>query len=286
MAWTRILCPVDGSDISRDALAYAVAIARWRGAKVHALRVVDTRLPPIAPIPEGFAVPDDLRTMASVEITRVAAELDAGALVEPCVTEGEVVGGILEHAAQLNVDLIVIGTHGRGGVERFLLGSVASKVLRRADRPVIAVPPGAAGSHAVPFRSIVCATDLSEPGNRAVTTAAALASDAGASLVVVHAVEWPFGVESGPDPLTELRRNLEAEARDQIARLVPAGQSGVEIAVTTGRPQADILARSAASHADLLVMGASGRGAVGAGLLGSTADRVIRSAECPVMIVR
>jgi nucleotide-binding universal stress UspA family protein len=285
MTWSRILCPVDGSEISRDALAYAVAIARWRGAKVHALRVVDTRLPPIAPIPEGFAIPDDLRSMASAEIVRVASELAAGALVEPCVAEGEVVGGILEQAAQLDVDLIVIGTHGRGGVERFLLGSVASKVLRKADRPVIAVPPAAA-SHAVPFRSIVCATDLSEPGNRAVTTAAALGRDAGASLVIVHAVEWPFGVESGPDRLTELRQNLEADARDQIAKLLPAGPGQVEIAVTTGRPQADILARAASSKADLLVLGASGRGAVGAGLLGSTADRVIRSAECPVMIVR
>jgi nucleotide-binding universal stress UspA family protein len=286
MTWSRILCPVDGSEISRDALVYAVALARWRSARVHALRVVDTRLPPITAIPEGFAVPDALRTMATEEIARVVAELDAGAIVEPCVTEGEVVGAILEQAAQLDVDVIVIGTHGRGGVQRFLLGSVAAKVLRKADRPVIAVPPGSGAGHAAPFRSIVCATDLSEPGNRAVTTAAALAADAGASLVVLHAVEWPFGVEAGPDPLTELRHNIEAEARDQIAKLLSPGQQRVEVALTTGRPQADILGRAASSSADLLVLGASGRGAVGAGLLGSTADRVIRQAECPVLIVR
>ncbi len=195
------------------------------------------------------------------------------------------VGGILEQAAQLNVDLIVIGTHGRGGVERFLLGSVASKVLRKSDRPVIAVPPGA-GADSVPCRSVVCATDLSDPGNRAVGVAASLARDAGGALTIVHTIEWPFGVETGPDPLTQLRQNLEAEARGQIAALLPSGQTNAEIVVTTGRPQADIINAAKAARADLLVLGASGKGAVGAGLLGSTADRVIRSAECPVLIVR
>ena len=285
MSWTRILCPVDGSEISRGALAYAVALARWRKAKVHALRVVDARIPPMAAIPEGFAMPQDLRAIAAADIARLVQDLDAGGLAEPCVTEGEVVAGILEQAMQLDVNLIVIGTHGRGGVERFLLGSVASKVLRKADRPVIAVPPGA-GADAVPFRSIVCATDLSEPGNRAVAEAASLAADANAALTIVHTIEWPFGVESGPDPLTSLRQNLEAEAREQIAALLPGAENGAGIVVTTGRPQAEIISRAAASRADLLVLGASGRGAVGAGLLGSTADRVIRSAECPVLIVR
>lgn len=285
MTWSRLLCPVDGSDVSREALAYAAGLARWRNARVHALRVVDFRIPPMAAIPEGFAMPQDLRAIAAADIARLVTDLGAGELVEPCVTEGDVVGGILEQAAQLHVDLIVIGTHGRGGVERFLLGSVASKVLRKSDRPVIAVPPGA-GADSVPPRSVVCATDLSEPGNRAVAAAASLASAAGAPLTVVHTIEWPFGVESGPDPLTTLRQNLEAEAREQIAALLPAEQPGAEIVVTTGRPQADIISRARASRADLLVLGASGRGAVGAGLLGSTADRVIRSAECPVLIVR
>ena len=285
MDWARILCPVDGSDISRDALAYAVALARWRTARVHALRVVDTRLPSSGAMPEGFAMPGDVRELAAADIARVASELDSGGIVEPCVTDGDVVGAILEQSEQLNVDVIVIGTHGRGGVERFLLGSVASKVLRKAERPVIAVPPGAS-QHAVPFRAVVCATDLSEPGNRAVQAAAALAKAAESALAIVHAVEWPFGVETGPDPLTQLRQNLEAEAREQIGRLLPADARQVEIAVTTGRPQADIMAKAASLNADLLVLGASGRGAVGAGLLGSTADRVIRSAECPVLIVR
>src|SRR5436309_1153004 len=139
----RILCPVDFSDFSRPALDLAFALAARSGAEILALHVTAPSLPPTAAFPEVPAI----LTLDPTVMDRLRAEL--ASFVAPSrtpdvplrsvVAQGAPVTTILLEAQALGADLIVMGTHGMGGFERWVLGSVAEKVLRKAPCPVLAV---------------------------------------------------------------------------------------------------------------------------------------------------
>ena len=103
----------------------------------------------------------------------------------------------------------MIGSHGRGGVQRLVLGSVAEKVLRLATCPVLTVRRGVslARRNRSPFKTILCPTDLSAAANKAVAYAKRLAKEADAKLIVMSAVEWPFGDAVTSGPVAELRKS-------------------------------------------------------------------------------
>jgi nucleotide-binding universal stress UspA family protein len=137
---SRILCPVDFSTFSRHALDYAVGIARWYNAGITALHVI----PPISafapPTGEGLYPPlvfspSDLQQYRD-ELAAFAAASGVAAL-DTEVTEGSVAGEIVRFVKELPADLVVMGTHGRSGFERLMLGSVTEKLLRKAPCPVL-----------------------------------------------------------------------------------------------------------------------------------------------------
>ena len=152
-------------------------------------------------------------------VSRRASDLK----VEIVMREGNVVREILAQAGDSRADLVVIGSHGRGGVQRLVLGSVAEKVLRQATCPVLTIRRGVSRPrrNRSPFKTILCPTDLSAAGNNAVAYAKRLARAAGARLIVMSAVEWPFGVAVTSGPVAELQDGLEANARKALARLLP-----------------------------------------------------------------
>jgi nucleotide-binding universal stress UspA family protein len=116
-----------------------------------------------------------------------------------------------------------------------------------------------------------------------------LAKEADARLVVMHAVEWPFGDDVPPGPLGELRQSLESSARDALVRLLPRSSSDgrrAQAVVTLGKASADIVKLARARSADLIVLGVSGRGAVDVAVLGSTTHHVIREGTWPALTVR
>jgi nucleotide-binding universal stress UspA family protein len=204
--------------------------------------------------------------------------------------KGHVVQEILAQATASRADLVVMGSHGRGGVQRLVLGSVAEKVLRLATCPVLTVRSGVrvARRSRTPFGTILCATDFSAAANRAVAYATRLAKEAEAKLVLMHAVEWPFEDAVTSEPVAELRKNIESNARAGLVRLLPRSSSngtGAQAVVTIGKASAAILKLARARSADLIVMGVSGRGATDVALLGSTAHQVIRGGTWPVVTV-
>jgi nucleotide-binding universal stress UspA family protein len=290
---THILCPIDRSVVSRRAFDYAVSLARWAGARLTVLEVIDIN-PPMTTgaIPEMLLVPDELRQGVRQELSElIAPAVAAGVTADVRIEEGRVAERVLHVAADLPSDLIVMGTHGRSGVQRLVLGSVAEKIIRQADCPVLAVPPG--DSHVpspdTPFRTILCPTDFSDVSAAAVATAGRLAARARARLILLHVVDWPFGHTSGPDPVTALRESLLAQAERELTPLLPATQPGVppaEVLAEFGHPGRQVVAVALNRSADLVVMGASGRGAVDLAVLGSTTHRVLREACCPVLTVR
>lgn len=294
MAIQTILCPVDRSDASRHAFEYAIAVARWQRATLTVLEVVDVGLPPVGgDMQRLYEIPAEVRADVRTRLMEfIAPAVEAGVPTNPVVDDGNCVQRILHHAKTGSAELIVLGTHGRGGFERLVLGSVTEKILRKASCPVLTIPPAAPAPHGVngtPFKTILCATDFSEPSLEAVRYARALACQAHAKLLLVNVVDWPFGHTTGPDPVTDLRDSIVAEARDHLARLLPTGNDAAtasEAVVLIGRPKRYLLELARIRSVDLIVMGVAGRGAIDLALLGSTTHHVIREAACPVLTVR
>ena len=165
----RILCPIDFSDASRHALEHAVVIAGWYRSRIVALHVGHPMIllsplvlftdPPGAILPTE---PDRQQLRQQLREWLVPAE-KAGLETEALFDEGNSVARILERARSLPADLIVMGTHGRGGFERLILGSVTERILRKAKCPVLTVPPPATASSKLPFKQMLCPIDFSEP---------------------------------------------------------------------------------------------------------------------------
>jgi nucleotide-binding universal stress UspA family protein len=289
----NILCPVDRSRSSLEAFSYAIALARWQGARLNLLEVIESAAPTGGrPVPEDESVTSDTLAALERDLGRVlTARRASDVRVKIFMRKGNVVKEILAQAKASRADLVVIGSHGRGGVQRLVLGSVAEKVLRLATCPVLTVRSGASvalRSRSL-FRSILCATDFSAAANRGVAYAKRLAKEANAKLIVMHAVEWPFGDEVTTGPLGDLRKSIESSARDKLVRLLPrstADGRGAQAVVTLGKASSDIVKLSRARSVDLIVLGVSGRGAVDVAVLGSTTHHVIREGTWPVLTVR
>jgi nucleotide-binding universal stress UspA family protein len=150
---TRILCPIDFSDFSRRALDYALMLARWHGASLTAMHVHQAPPPTVGALAAPEAMPLSLTNLDLVR-RQIAAFLPphAAVAVEPRAAEGDPSREILAEAA--SADLIVMGAHGRSGVERVVLGSVAEAVLRKSPCTVLTIPLSARGRRArFPSRS-------------------------------------------------------------------------------------------------------------------------------------
>jgi nucleotide-binding universal stress UspA family protein len=285
-----ILCPVDRSDISDRAVAYATALARQYVARLSVLEVIDWRLPPVAGSPvELPEMPPEVQADALGHLNVVTTPArEAGVPTEVGIDVGPVVKRILERASHIHADLIVLGTHGRSGFDRLALGSVAEKILRKAHCPVLAVPPGSPlpASRSL-FGTILCAVDFSSVSPEVFSVAADLARRYGCRLVVVN-VAWPFD-ETTTAAAEALRRDFESRAREMLTRLVAAEAApptDVSAVVLTGTPKDAILACARERHADLIVLGVSGHGAIDRALFGSTAHGVVRHSACPVLALR
>jgi nucleotide-binding universal stress UspA family protein len=188
--------------------------------------------------------------------------------------------------------MICLGTHGREGVERLVLGSVAEKVLRKAKCPVITVSePGdeRAPKEAV-FRNILCAVDFSTLGLKAVEYCISLAQESGGRLVLLNVVEW-FPDEPGwigSPNVKDYQTQMEEQVRARLQEIVPAEVREwceVDVEVRSGKAYREILAAARERKADLIALGVRGRKPLDIMLFGSTTQHVVRHAECPVLTI-
>lgn len=294
----RILCPVDQSDQSRRALDYAVAIARRYQASVRAVEIVAIGLPPAdyPPAPAEFALtPEVERRRAELLEAFVAPARRDGVTVEAVVRGGFVVEQILLEAEAYGADLIVVGTHGRSGVQRLVLGSVTEKILRRAACPVLTVPPRAAvePEEVVLPRTILCPVDFSDASLRALEYTLSLAQETvGARVLLLHVVDWAaetWAAGTHGAALADYTRARRQEAERLLRDAIPEAAREwctPEILVAEGKPWREILRAARERGVELVVMGVLGRGAVDLTLFGSTTHHVVREALCPVLTVR
>jgi nucleotide-binding universal stress UspA family protein len=288
----HILCPTDFSEASRKAFHQAIPVARWYEARITALSCI-----PAWPfVPAGFPEysepmvppsPDDVRAELR-DFVRPAEEQGIGC--EGVTVEGRPARAIAQYAQQHGVDLIVMGTHGHGGFERLVLGSVTEKVLRKAPCPVLTVGPRAAFDAPPLFARILCALDFSDASLRALDYALSLAR-AGSALHVVHVVDWPaeHNVTAPGFNLEDFRRHLADHAFLRLRATLPEAARGTPSAeeiVTFGKAHEAILRVATEQRSELIVLGVHGRGALDLSLFGSTAHHVVRGAACPVLTVR
>jgi nucleotide-binding universal stress UspA family protein len=214
------------------------------------------------------------------------------------VEDGPVATRILQKAATLPADVIVMGTHGAGGFEHLVLGSVAEKVLRKATCPVFTVPPHAQFGPDAPFARLICAVDFSEWSLAALEEACAIAEESGGAVTAVHVIEWPWAGDitrfEGIPPeqakaLCEYRRYQEALAQsrlDTAVREIGRDRCRVETRIANGKAYSEILCAAERQRADLIVIGVHGRNPLDVFFFGSTTHQVVRRAQCPVLTLR
>jgi nucleotide-binding universal stress UspA family protein len=292
----HILCPMDFSAQSQHAYSHAVAMARWYDARITALHVVVTR-PAFEAIPSIYTATlppirlDELRRELASDLERYVRIPDASELrVDVVVQEAPAVHTeILAQAGILNSDLIVIGTHGLGGFDRLVLGSVTEKVLRKASPPVLVIPPRVAtpATSEVRFKRILCPVDFSTGAAAGLAYAVSLAEEADAELTLLNVVDdvVMYDLAMSAQDVAALKKS-SVEALQQLLPADVRTYCSVETLVTEGRPAREILKAATARAADLVVMGVQGRNALDRMVFGSNTHAVIRAATCPVLTVR
>ena len=289
MAFKKIMCPTDFSAGSKHALRVAIRLANESDGELviaHAWH-----LPALA-IGNEFLLPADaVRTMLADEergleqAARDARELGAKRVTTVFLTGvpwTEIVDTVRNDPA---FDLIVIGTHGRTGLPRVLLGSVAEKVIRHAPCCVLATrPPGGLE----PFDRILVPIDFSDSAHHTAELAAGLAKPKGRGITLLHVIEIPTTF-SGELPEDALLQQIDRRASQRVEKMAEILRAKVTVPVETiiqiGHPGAQILTLLDDDRSyDLVVMGSHGRTGMRRVILGSVAEKVVRHASCPVLV--
>jgi len=294
----RILCPVDFSDASRHAFDHAIAIADWYGSTITALHVFSPTMLPdqstvLAGLPTLLPLTDDDRRAVETRLRQWVGSPASARTTDILLEEGyNPAARILERAASLPADLIVMGTHGRTGIDRAVLGSVTEKVLRKASCLVLTVPPPVARATKPPYKRLLCPIDFSASSIAALQFACSIAKESDAGVTLMHVFESP--VEDGDWPAEQFdtpeyrlkrtddaRRRLEALITDDMRTWARPSTH-----VSFGKPYRRILGVAEEEHVDLIVMGVQGRNPFDMLLLGSTTNQVVRRAPCPVLTLK
>lgn len=287
----NILYLTDFSQPSETALAFAATLARGYGAAIHALHV-------LIPAPYTYTTPglttaaiEAAEETAQAEMQRVESRL-AGLEHTSLVERGLEVWPAVRHAIEADdVDLIVLGTHGRTGAEKLLLGSVAEEIFRRSPVPVLTIGPGVRSSthNAGRFRRVLFATDLSPESLAAAPYAITLAQENQARLALLLVMRKPDSPRNGDKRLFDMS---VAEAMHRLYEIVPDDanlDSAPEVAVEYGEPAERIVEFAGRRGADLIVVGvrsAAGRLGAATHLERATAHKIVAHAACPVLTVR
>lgn len=283
--YETILVATDGTETTGAAVAHALELAERHDAAVHALSVVDSRS--IALDDDEFVSDGAVLEALTDSAERAAAEVvrraeDRGLAAHAAVERGTPVRVIRQYAAEHDVDLVAMGTRGRRGLTRYVLGSVAQGVIQTADQPVLTARPRVAPP-ADGYDRILVPTDGGEHAARVTAHAVALAERYDATVHALSVVD--AGVVRSPVLIGALEREAET-ALEAVERAAGEAGVGVRTRVWRGSP-ADCITRYVADHdVDLLAMGTHERRGLDRFLTQTVAERVVRRVDCPVITLR
>jgi nucleotide-binding universal stress UspA family protein len=278
----HILCPVDFSELSGLALRYADAFARCGGAALTVLYANPFLPPPhvdsaqMAELEEQFRkwhaeAASKLRTFVNNTLGADAAS------VQTAVVEALPVDGIRAAARQLDASLVVVGTHGRSGVNRLMMGSVAERILRESPVPVLTVRGDSlAPGETLRLRHVLCAVDNSGASRRALAWVSRMARCFGSQVTVLHVRQRETPGQAASNAIEDLPAWVPASMRRECT---------LECVVREGEPAHEIVALARELETGMLVMGTQHRLFHGVSVIGNTTAIAVRHAPCPVLTV-
>ncbi len=299
----KVLAPIDFSEHSRDAFRVASSLKREFGAQVSLLHVFDiSQLLGLGWSLYGESLEGEvlarMQSDAAAALDKFLGDIGVhDEEIKLITARGKPFVEIIRAAREEDVDMIVMGTHGRKGLELLFMGSNAEKVVRKApcsvmtvrhneDNPVEPFPP----------KKIMVPTDFSLTSERAMATASTLAAQYECKMILLHvlsdlrmedALHWIDYTST-----TKSQEEIEAEIRNRAFRELDAfiekfpGDIKVEPMVVEERPADGIVHIAESENVSLIVMGTHGRTGISHLLMGSTAEKVVRSSECAVLTIK
>jgi nucleotide-binding universal stress UspA family protein len=283
-----ILFPTDGSDGAEESFEHVLALAADHDATVTVLNVADTTRDSVTQI-QGQVIDTLERDGERIVQETAARASDRGVSTVTEVLQGEPYSTIVDYAQARDIDLIVMPTHGRRGLERFLLGSTTERVVRRSDVPVLTIRPDDDVRVRYPYRNVLVPTDGSYPAGEALELAFDVVDVADAALHLLSMVDV---ASLGVDVRTDLAMDsLEASANEIVDTAAStASDAGVTPAskrVEFGTSVARVVRSTIEERdVDLVVVGTHGRTGLDRYVLGSVTEKLIRMAPVPVLTVR
>jgi nucleotide-binding universal stress UspA family protein len=291
MELSLILCPIDFSEFSAMAYRHALSVAEHYHAKVVALHVVELRKYPFADY-VGYEADFAKLCRALVEggevklrdfVQKYSDERLQPQLVVDC---GNASDYILSFAQNHNVELMVMGTHGRRGFDRLVLGSTADRVMRKACCPVLVISKQPHGSlatedrHAHHLSRILYCTDFSENSERALSYAISTTDEYDAELTLLHVIERALGLTKKDELTAICTKKLDALIASETRKRLKT-----KTVVRLGTPYKEVVQFASEMRIDMIVMAARGAEALDRAVFGSTTYRVIQLGPCPVLVI-
>jgi nucleotide-binding universal stress UspA family protein len=291
-----ILVPIDLSEESYRALEFALPLAKRFDATVHAVHVYEgaQQLSSIATGPVLFSDSEIAR--------RIEKEADRRCGMGPkrskChIRSGKPLREIVAAAEELKADLIVIATHGTGGLKHLMLGSTAEKTVRYAPCPVLVVREAARGPvktamEGIVLEKILVPVDFSECAKEGARYASAFATKVGADLLLMNVAHTADFTASDPNvvppewsELVETARIAAEDELDKMVNFLPLTGISAETEVAVGTPLEKLIERTKQPDVDMVIMSSHGYTGLRHVFLGSLAEQLVREAHCPVLVV-
>ena len=284
----KIVCPIDFSEYSDLAFQYAVALAEENDSKLIVCHSILDFAQAFVYLEGNYAetVYDAMVSSAIVRLEEFVGKFHSTVKPSQRIMRGNPAQTTLDLSTRENADLIVMGTHGIGGYDRFLMGSVTNKVLHKATMPVLVVCKPThhfitkEGPRRVAINHILCALDLESNNKQFVDLALSIARMYDAEIQFLHVIEKP----AATDP-----HEQEQETLDKLKKMIdPEKEEWCKAAcsIKRGRAANEILKTVDEEAIDLLVMGHHSRRPIDELFLGSVAKKLVSTSNCPVMVVR
>jgi nucleotide-binding universal stress UspA family protein len=290
-----IFCATDFSKLAEEVVAYGITLAKEFNAKLLVCHVVD--FPTVSMYGEAVSGPIEHQNRfmdyARSEISRLIG--DASVDSQAIVTLGNTTEEISRLVIEFNADLVITATHGRSGLKRFFLGSVTERLMRTLPCPLLVLRGSEEERetkfHKFPFKRILVGCDFSSDSDLAFKNSLSMAQEFQSELHMIHVVE-PTGYKDlfkmAAVQGEKFKQDLFDMIKGRLQSMVPEDALNwltLHTHLLVGKPYEEIIRYAEINDIDLIVLGIRGHGMVEDFLVGSTTDRVIRRAPCPVLSI-
>lgn len=292
----KILCATDFSDFSNHTVNYGVALAKEFGSKLIICHVIDLSSVAIYgefqldPIGQQNRIIDD----AKDQLEKLTGDQPVD--WEPMITVGKPADEILRAVEEEKIDLVISATRGRSGLKRLILGSVTERLMLTLPCPLLVLrSPGhefiSSADHAIKLKKILVGCDFSPDSDQAFNHALSLAQEFEAELHLANVIETPAQstlLKSESSAVEVIQEDFRDLIRQKLKDMVPEEARNwctPQTGILEGQPYEELARYAESNDIDMIVMGIRGHSLMKTLFLGSTTDRVVRRAPCPVLSV-